>query len=137
MGKSDKPPKAPANLEFKMFIGGLPFQATEAVLRKDFGECGEIEAFKMPMNQEGKPKGIAWVTYKTQEACDKAMVFDGTDYGGRTLQVNKADGGKGKGKSGKDGKDGKDKGKGKDKGNKGKGQGKVNSDDESVDLDGY
>ena len=54
----------------------------------------------------------------------KAIAFNETDYGGRTIFCvpagDKPDG-KGKGKDGKDGKDGKGKGKGKDgKGKKGK-----------------
>merc|ERR1712007_138791 len=62
----------------------------------------------MPMNDEGKPRGIAFITYKTKVGVDAALKFNGTDYGGRTLRVNIAgQGGKGDGK----GKDGKGKGK--------------------------
>merc|ERR1711939_527725 len=111
--------KAPNELE--VFVGGLPWSTEENTLRKDFEECGEIESLRMPLNEEGKPRGIAFTTYKTQEGVDKALAFDGTDYGGRTLKVNKAgQGGKGKDGKGKDGK-----GKGKDgKGKKGKDKGK-------------
>jgi RNA recognition motif-containing protein len=80
----------------------------------------------MPLNEEGNPKGIAFVQYKTEEGVKKALEFNETDYGGRTIYVSKAgEGGGGKGKDGK-GKDGK--GKGKDgKGKKGKGKGKAPS----------
>merc|ERR1711937_407509 len=105
--------KGKGNSEFEVFVGGLPFETEETTLRKDFAECGEIESFRMPLNEEGKARGIAFITYKNKEAVDKALAFDGTDYGGRFLKVNKAGEGKGKGK---DGKDGKDKGKGKAKG---------------------
>merc|ERR1712110_499837 len=99
------------------FIRGLPFSVSEDVLRKDFTECGEIEKLNMPMNEEGKPRGIAFVKFTTQEGFDAALKFDNTEYGGRTIFVSKAgEGGKGKGKDGK-GKDGKGKdGKGKDGG---------------------
>jgi len=83
----------------------------------------------MPKNEEGNSKGIAFIQFKSKEAVEKALAFDGDDYGGRTINVQKAGdrgdskgkgekGDKGKGK-GKDG----DKGKGKGKGKKGKGKG--------------
>lgn len=97
--------------ELTVFVRGLPFSSTEEVIRKDFEECGEIVMFKLPLNDEYKPKGIAFIKYATQAGFDAALKFDGTDYGGRTLGVAKAgEGGKGKGKDGK-GKDGKGKGK--------------------------
>jgi len=112
-GKVDYKGNGKGNRAFQVFVGGLPFQATEVILRKDFGECGEIHTFSMPLNEEGKPRGILFITYATQEGVDKALAFHNTDYGGRTLTVNKVGEGKGKGK------DGKDKGKG---GGKGKSQ---------------
>merc|ERR1712224_622552 len=85
---------------------------------KDFAECGEIVSCRLPLNDEGKPKGIAFVEYSKEEALKKACEFNETDYGGRTIYVSPAGEGKGKGKDGK----GKDKSKGKD--GKGKGKGK-------------
>merc|ERR1712217_531166 len=77
---------------------------TEETLRKDFSECGEIEKMNLPLNDEGKPRGIAFITYKTKEGVDAALKFDGDDYGGRTLKVNRAGGKgeKGKGKGNKE-----------------------------------
>merc|ERR1712032_1175378 len=68
----------------------------------------------MPKNEEGKARGIAFITFKTAEGVTQALKYDGDEYGGRTLKVNKAGekGDKGKGKDGKD--------KGKGKGKKGK-----------------
>merc|ERR1712039_111630 len=71
---------------------------------------------RLPLNEESKPKGIAFIKFKTAEEVDAALKFDSTDYGGRTISVRKAgEGGKGKGKEGK-GKDSKGKGKAKGKG---------------------
>merc|ERR1712060_679038 len=112
------------NKEFEIFVGGLPFSTTEEVLRKDFTECGEIVNFRMPLNDEGSARGIAFIEYKDKESVEKALKFHETDYGGRTLSVRMSGEDKGKGK-GKDGKDGKAKGKGKDgKDGKGKSKGK-------------
>jgi nucleolin len=106
--------KSKGNKELEVFIGGLPFSTTEETLKKDFAECGEIVNFRMPLNDEGNPRGIAFIEYKDKEACDKALKFHETDYGGRSLSVkmsgdgggkgDKGDKGKGKGKKGKKGK---------------------------------
>merc|ERR1712232_470280 len=92
--------------ELTVFVGGVPFSCSEETLRKDFAECGEIEKLTLPMNEDGRPKGIAFIKYKTKEGVTAALKFDGDEYGGRTLKVNLAgQGSKGKGKG--------DKGKGK------------------------
>jgi len=111
--------------ENTVFVRGLPFSATEEALNKDFGDCGVVESLRMPLNDEGSCRGIAFIKYADKEGMDKAMAFNETDYGGRTIFVSdaaikpegKGKDGKGKGK-GKDGKD--SKGKGKGKGKKGK-----------------
>jgi len=109
--------------ENTVFVRGLPFAATEETLNKDFGECGEIVTLRMPLNDEGSCKGFCFIKYSSKEGMDKALAFNETDYGGRTIYCSDAaikPEGKGKSK-GKDGKD--DKGKGKD-GKDGKGKGK-------------
>jgi len=130
--------------ENTVFIRGLPFSVTEDSVRKDFSECGEIESLKLPLNEEGKPRGIAFIKYKSAEGVDAAIKFNDTEYGGRYIGVEKAGEGKGKGKDGKgkgkdskgkgkDGKDGKD-GKGKGKKGKGKAKGKATSEAKAKNL---
>jgi nucleolin len=107
--------------ENTVFVRGLPFETTEETLKKDFTECGEISSLRMPLNDEGACRGIAFIKYSDKVGMEKAMKFNETDYGGRTIFVSDAaDKPKGKGKDGKDGK-GKD-GKAKGKGKKGKGK---------------
>ena len=74
-GKSDH------DNEFTVFVRGLPFSVEEETLKKDFAECGEIVRLKMPMNEEGRPKGIAFVKFSSQEGLDAALKFDNTEYG--------------------------------------------------------
>merc|ERR1712032_1110152 len=105
--------KGKGNKEFEVFIGGLPFATTEGALKKDFAECGDIVNFRMPLNDEGNARGIAFIEFKDKESCEKALKFHETDYGGRSLSVKMSGDGGGKGK------DDKGKGKGK-KGKKGK-----------------
>eukprot|EP00928_Gymnodinium_smaydae_P004172 TRINITY_DN11447_c1_g1_i1.p1 TRINITY_DN11447_c1_g1~~TRINITY_DN11447_c1_g1_i1.p1 ORF type:complete len:487 (+),score=126.71 TRINITY_DN11447_c1_g1_i1:56-1516(+) len=104
-GKSKGKGKGERDNENTVFVRGLPFATTEEMLRKDFGECGEVVSCKMPLNEEGACRGIAFIKYADQEACNKAIEYDNTDYGGRTINVAMA----GTGGKGKDGK-----GKGKD-----------------------
>merc|ERR1711957_472677 len=105
--------------ENTVFVRGLPYGTTEEVFTKDFGECGEIATLRMPLGEDGSPRGFAVITYTDKAGMDKAMAFNETDYGGRTIFCSdaaiKPEGkGKSKGKDGKGkGKDGKGKGKGK------------------------
>merc|ERR1712100_580375 len=88
------------------------------------------------MNDEGKPRGIAFIKYTGKEGFEAALKFDDMEYGGRTINVSKAgEGGKGKDGKGK-GKDGKGKdgkGKGKDGKGKSKGKGKKSKDGMSAE----
>lgn len=96
----------------EVFIGGLAFEATEDAVKADFAECGEIADFRFPLNEWGQSKGIAFCVFNTKAAVEKALAFNETDYGGRTLRVRLCEpkggkkGDKGKGKKGKDGKKG-------------------------------
>merc|ERR1712232_1426524 len=106
MGGDKGDGKSKGNREFEVFVGGIPHSSSEEAVQKDFAECGEIERFSMPKNEEGGIKGIAFICYKNAEAVEKALAFNGTDYGGRTLSVRKSGdkgdkGDKGKGKDGK------------------------------------
>jgi len=122
-GKGKKGKDSGGN-ENTVFVRGLPFETTEDALNKDFAECGELVSCRMPLNDDGQCRGIAFIKYADKEGMDKAIKFNETDYGGRTIFCTPAADkpeGKGKGKDGK-GKDGKD-GKGKKgKGKKGKGK---------------
>merc|ERR1711988_1101643 len=81
-----------------------PESASEASLKELFGDCGEIERLRLPLNEESKPKGIAFITFKDKDSCDKAVKMTDTEVDGSSLRVKMSGEGKdGKGK-GKDGK---------------------------------
>merc|ERR1719382_2252238 len=102
-GKGKDGGKGGHDNENTVFVRGLPFGTTEEVLKKDFAECGEIVNLRMPLNDEGSCRGIAFIKYAAKEGCDKAIEFNETDYGGRAIYCSMAgdNGGKGKGKKGK------------------------------------
>ena len=85
-------------------VFGIPFEATEEQVKKDFEECGEIVSLRMPRNRDDPTyhKGMCFVEYADKKSVDAALAFNETDYGGRTLRVrmmepDSAKGGKGKG----------------------------------------
>merc|ERR1712137_1246913 len=87
-GKGGKSGKEPSERDqVTVFVGGLPYDVNSETLKKDFEECGEIERFSFPMNEDGTPRGFAFVEYKSKEGVENAKKYDGTDYGGRTIRV--------------------------------------------------
>jgi len=117
--------KGRGNNELTVCVRGLPWSVREDGFKKDFAECGEIVSCRLLLNDEGQPKGIAFVEYSNEEGLKKACEFNETDYGGRTIYVSPAGEGGGKGDGKGKGKEGKGKGKdGKGKGKDGKGKGK-------------
>lgn len=117
----------------KVCVSQLPWSVDEDLLRKDFGECGEISVIVLLHNENGQSRGIAFISFAEAEGKAAALKFNATDYWGRLIKVTPAleredrlkwkqnnpyqgDEGKGKDKC-----KGKGKGKGKEKG-KGKGK---------------
>jgi len=97
----------PPASEYKVFVGGLPWSCDEAILQRDFSDCGTIENLRLLTDREtGRSRGMAFITFADAAGFEAALKFNGDDYGGRTLTVAKAEGkgggsikGKGKGKS--------------------------------------
>jgi RNA recognition motif-containing protein len=79
-------------LSKKLYVGNLPFSATESDLRALFQPHGAVESVSVIMDREtGRARGFAFV--EMQEASDAAnaiRALDGTDMGGRSLRVNEA-----------------------------------------------
>ena len=76
----------------KLYVGNLPFSATESDLRSLFQSHGTVASVNVIMDREtGRARGFAFV--EMQEASDAAnaiRALDGTDMGGRSLRVNEA-----------------------------------------------
>lgn len=75
-----------------MYVGNLPFSATEDDLRDAFSQFGSVSDVSVVMDREtGRPRGFAFVTMESKEAMDAAIQgLDGQDFGGRNLAVNEA-----------------------------------------------
>ena len=77
---------------FEIFIKYLPPETTEQNLRDFFSTAGDVvgEARLMVNAQNGKCKGVGWVTYAKEEDFRKALQFDGATFYGRRLCVTSA-----------------------------------------------
>lgn len=76
----------------KLYVGNLPFTATDQLLMDSFSQCGKVESAKVIIDRDsGRSKGFGFVEMSTDaEAADAIAKFNGADYEGRTLTVNEA-----------------------------------------------
>lgn len=76
----------------KMYVGNIPFSATDADLRDLFSQYGGVTDVFLPIDREsGRPRGFAFVSMDTPEAMTAAINnLHGKDFSGRVLTVNEA-----------------------------------------------
>ena len=76
----------------KLYVGNLPFSATEQVLIDAFSQCGTVESAKIITDRDtGRSKGFGFVEMATDaEAAEVINKFNGADCDGRTMTVNEA-----------------------------------------------
>jgi RNA recognition motif-containing protein len=76
----------------KLYVGNLPFSATDDSLRELFSQSGQVESAKIITDRDtGRSKGFGFVEMSNeQEAADAIKKFNGTDMDGRSLTVNEA-----------------------------------------------
>ena len=76
----------------KLYVGNLPYSATEQVLIETFSQCGTVQSAKIIVDREtGRSKGFGFVEMSTDdEAAEAIKAFHGADYSGRSLTVNEA-----------------------------------------------
>lgn len=75
-----------------MYVGNLPFSATESELRDLFSQYGAVTDIHLPMDRDtGRPRGFAFVTMDTDTAMTKAInALNAKDWNGRALAINEA-----------------------------------------------
>lgn len=76
----------------RLFVGNLPYTATEAALRELFSEIGPLSYIYFPLDREsGKPRGFAFVEFNERSHAVEAMRrFNNQMFMGRPLAVNEA-----------------------------------------------
>uniref|UniRef100_A0A182IWP6 RRM domain-containing protein n=1 Tax=Anopheles atroparvus TaxID=41427 RepID=A0A182IWP6_ANOAO len=75
-----------------VFVGNIPYDATEEALKDIFCEVGLVLSMKLVYDREsGKPKGYGFCEYKDKETALSAMRnLNGYVFGGRPLRVDNA-----------------------------------------------
>jgi len=74
-----------------IYVGNLPFSATEEELRALFESHGSVHSVKVVTDREtGRPRGFAFVEMDDQAAAAAISALDGGEMGGRNLRVNEA-----------------------------------------------
>ena len=75
----------------RIYVGNLPFSATEDEVRKAFSEFGEVESVDLINDRHtGQPRGFGFVEMGDNDADKAIAALDSTDFGGRTLRVSLA-----------------------------------------------
>ena len=77
----------------RLFVGNLPFDATEQQIRDLIAAGGRnVTSVKVVTDRDtGRPRGFAFVDVDTEEAAKAAIAeLNGKDFGGRALVVNEA-----------------------------------------------
>ncbi|MBU6374934.1 MAG: RNA-binding protein [Bdellovibrionales bacterium] len=76
----------------KLYVGNLPYSATEQALTDAFAQCGTVESAKIITDRDtGRSKGFGFVEMSSDaEAANAITKFNGADYDGRAMTVNEA-----------------------------------------------
>ena len=73
----------------KLYVGNLPFSASEDEVRDLFSQYGEVQSVKLITDREtGRPRGFGFV--EMENADEAAQNLDGYAFDGRNLKVNEA-----------------------------------------------
>ncbi len=75
-----------------IFVGNLSYQTTEAELESAFGSFGTVERVSIVRDRDtGQPRGFAFVEMtNSNEAANAIQGLNGTEMGGRAINVNEA-----------------------------------------------
>ncbi len=76
----------------KLYVGGLPYSTSDTELKDAFSQAGSVVSAVIIMDKmSGRSKGFGFVEMSSDEEAQKAIdMWNGKDFGGRTLTVNEA-----------------------------------------------
>lgn len=74
-----------------IYVGNLPWSATEEQVRELFTEYGNVLSVKLVNDREtGRARGFGFVEMEDADAESAIEALDNFSFGGRTLRVNEA-----------------------------------------------
>jgi RNA recognition motif-containing protein len=75
----------------KLYVGNLPFTATEESVRALFAAHGSVEKVSLITDRDtGRPRGFGFVEMSNADASRAMQALNGKDFEGRALTVNEA-----------------------------------------------
>ena len=79
-------------MTMKLYVGNLSFQTSSEELQTLFAQAGTVESVSLIEDREtGRSRGFGFVEMSSKEEGAAAIQkFNGTDLGGRALNVNEA-----------------------------------------------
>jgi len=76
----------------KLYVGNLPFTATEDAVRALFAPHGTVEKVTLINDRDtGRPRGFGFVEMSTADASRAMQALNGKDFDGRSLKINEAE----------------------------------------------
>lgn len=75
----------------KIYVGNLPFSATEVEIRELFGKHGAVRDFNMITDRDtGRPRGFGFLEMDDKDAAAAISALNGVEMDGRAITVNEA-----------------------------------------------
>ncbi|MBC8423251.1 RNA-binding protein [bacterium] len=75
----------------KLYVGNLPFTATEDEIKELFGQHGTVNSVALIMDREtGRPRGFGFVEMDDDAVANVIQALDGKELDGRALKVSEA-----------------------------------------------
>ena len=77
----------------RLYVGNLPYHATEDLITQHFAASGEVKAVNLMIDRmSGQSRGFCFVEMATPEAAQKAIAdLNGKDLAGRSLRIDIAE----------------------------------------------
>jgi RNA recognition motif-containing protein len=75
----------------KLYVGNLPFTATEDAVRNLFSPHGTVEKLSLINDRDtGRPRGFGFLEMSSADASRAMQALNGKDFDGRALKINEA-----------------------------------------------
>ncbi len=75
----------------KIYVGNLPFTATEDAVRALFAQHGTVESVALIKDRDtGQPRGFGFVEMARADAARAIQALNGQNMDGRPLKINEA-----------------------------------------------
>jgi RNA recognition motif-containing protein len=75
----------------KLYVGNLPFTATEEAVRTLFSAHGTVEKVSLIADRDtGRPRGFGFIEMSNADASRAMQALNGQDFDGRALKINEA-----------------------------------------------